>query len=200
MTTIDLDFTWFRHLQGYRFNSGRIVPKGEDIQSYRPLQDFPTLYKIFVDQCKTEKGVLDFISKFGPLSVSPGNLITQKVLGLRAFMSTRGDLVRDVIDQANLMRRQLDGRMVPQFPLANLEAVLVPDTGTIKLKLAPSRLIDALWLQMAQSVSSGRGVQTCDFCGIPFEVGPGSGRRLDAKFCNDQHRIAFNSRARSIKP
>jgi len=30
-----------------------------------------------------------------------------------------------------------------------------------------------------------------------FEAGRGTGRRLDAKFCSDEHRIAFNSLKRS---
>jgi hypothetical protein len=195
---IDLDFTWYRHTEGYRLKDSRVVPKGESIQSYRPLQDFPTLYKVFVDQCKTERGVREFIDKFGPLSVSPANLITQKVLAMPGLISTRGDLVTEVIEQAKLMNRQLKGHMIPQLPLTNLGAVLVPDTGAIKLKLSPSRLIDALWLQMAQAISGGQSVKECRQCGIPFKVGPGSGRRFDAKFCCDEHRIAFNSRARSL--
>jgi hypothetical protein len=200
MPTIDIEFSWYRHIAGYRLKDGRVVAKGDEVQGYRPLDDFSTLYKMFADQCRSEKGVIEFINKFGPLSTDPGELIQKKVLGLRGIFGTRGDRVRDVIDNAKLMNRQLAGAMIPQLPLTNIEAVLVPDVGTVRLKLSPSRLIDAIWLQMAQSISSGRDARSCKLCGIPFEVGPGSGRRLDAVFCCDEHRITFNSRARSIKP
>jgi hypothetical protein len=89
---------------------------------------------------------------------------------------------------------------IPQIPLTSLEAFLVSSGGSaIRLKLSPSRLIDALWLQMAQSITSGRDLKECLHCGELFEVGPGSGRRLDAKFCKDEHRIAFYNRRRSKK-
>jgi hypothetical protein len=199
MTAIRIDFQWFRDLKGYRVSRGLIVARGGELQSYRPLEDFPTLFRIFADQCRSEKGVRDFVHKFGLLATNPGDLITIRVLGLPGVISTRGDLVSDVIQQAKWMDKLLgDHRSgVPQIPLTSLDASLVSGGGSaIRLKLSPSRLIDALWLQMAQSISSGRVLQQCLHCGEAFEVGPGSGRRLDAKFCNDEHRVEFNNRRR----
>jgi hypothetical protein len=115
-------------------------------------------------------------------------------------MTAVGDLLDEVTEQANLMKKQLSARRVPQIPVTAIEAVLISDAGTVRLKLRPARLIDAIWLQMAQSVSSGRAARECQRCGNWFEVGPGTGRRLDAKFCCDEHRIEFHSRARSKKP
>jgi len=196
---LDIDFPWYRHKQGYRIKNGRVVGKGNELESYRPLDDYSTLYKVFADECRSEKGVLEFIKKFGPLLTSPGALIDTHLLGLPAFMSAMGDLVSEVIAQANLMKKQLSRRTVPQIPLTSIEAVLIPHGSTVRLKLQPSRLIDAIWLQMAQANSSGRAVRACQRCGTWFEVGPGSRppRRLDALFCSDQHRIEFNSLARS---
>ena len=39
----------------------------------------------------------------------------------------------------------------------------------------------------------------CLFCETVFKVGPGSGRRSDAVFCCDQHRIRYNSAKRTPK-
>jgi hypothetical protein len=200
MTTINLDFTWFFDTQGYRLKNGRLVRKGGELKSYRPLEAFPTLFKIFIDKCRTEKGVIFFVSKFGPLITSPGGLITTRVLGLPGFMAAGGDSIREVIQQAKWMAKLLSDHKsdIPQIPLTSLEAFLVSGGGSaIRLKLSPSRLIDAIWLQMAQSITSGRDLRECLHCGELFEVGPGSGRRLDAKFCKDEHRIAFNNRRRS---
>lgn len=201
MQAFDIDFTWHRHKQGYRLKGGRVVAKGDELEWYRPLDDYSTLYKLFADECRSEKGALEFIKKYGPLLTSPGALIETRALGLPTLMSTIGDLVSEVIAQAQSMKKQLTGRTVPQIPLTSIEAVLIPDGSTVRLKLRPSRLIDAIWLQMAQSVSSGRAVRACQRCGTWFEVGPGSRppRRLDALFCSDQHRIEFNSLARSKK-
>jgi hypothetical protein len=198
---IRIDFTWHRHTKGYRIKDGRVVANSNDYETYRPLDEYSTLYKIFADQCRTQKGVLGFTEKFGPLSTHPGTLLTIRALGLAGARGTVGDLVRDVIEQADLMNKYLSGysRGIPQIPLTNIEAVLVPDDQTVRIKLSPSRLIDAIWLQMAQASTSGRGIAECLHCGNWFEVGPGTGRRADAKFCSDQHRIEFHSQARSQK-
>jgi hypothetical protein len=199
MTAIHIDFTWYFDKKGYRPKDGRLVRRGGELQAYRPLGDFPTLFRIFIKKCRSESGVVDFVNKFGPLNASPGDLINTRVLGLPGFMAARGDSIREVIQQAKLMAKlERDHKSdIPQIPLTSLEAFLVTDSGEIRLKLSPSRLIDAIWLQMAQSITSGRDVRECLHCGGLFEVGPGSDRRLDAKFCKDQHRIAFNNRRRS---
>jgi len=42
-----------------------------------------------------------------------------------------------------------------------------------------------------------RNKRACAHCGAMFEAGRGAGRRADAKFCSDEHRVAFNSLKRS---
>ena len=197
MTSIHIDFTWCFDTKGYRPKGGRLVRNGGDLQAYRPLELYPTLFKIF-SECRSEKNVVDFVSKFGPLITSRPDLIMTRALGLPAVMAARGDSIREVIQQAKWMAKLLSNHKAdtPQIPLTSLEAFLVTGRGEIRLKLSPSRLIDGLWLQAAQSITSGRDLQECLHCGELFEVGPGSGRRLDAKFCKDEHRIAFNNRRR----
>ena len=48
----------------------RVVGKGGPLRPYRPLDKFPDLFKIFVKIPRTPEGVLEFISKFGPLTLS----------------------------------------------------------------------------------------------------------------------------------
>lgn len=52
-----------------------------------------------------------------------------------------------------------------------------------------------------KNISMGRltKVCTCLHCGSYFQAGPGTDRRLDAKFCSDQHRKDFNSLKRTPK-
>ena len=37
----------------------------------------------------------------------------------------------------------------------------------------------------------------CRYCETVFLVGPGTGRRMDALFCCDEHRVRYNSLKRS---
>jgi hypothetical protein len=58
-------------------------------------------------------------------------------------------------------------------------------------------LYSALWAQLIQEITGAAQRRKCDECGCWFRVGPGTGRRPDARFCCDKHRTAFHNRARS---
>jgi hypothetical protein len=214
MTAPKIDFTWYRDAKGYRLiperprparrpqqttmdwllstkssdiQPARVVGKGGPLRSDRPLDKFPELFKIFVEIPRTPEGVLEFINKFGPLT-----------------RSVEGDSVPAVLDVADMMQKRLHG-LNPRLggsadiPLTNLQAWLANDraTGGIMLKMAPATLRDALWLQLAQNLSSGVKVRQCRHCNKWFRAGPGTDRRADAEFCKDEHRKRYNSLERS---
>ncbi|CAN7311591.1 hypothetical protein LJR220_001643 [Bradyrhizobium sp. LjRoot220] len=68
-----------------------------------------------------------------------------------------------------------------------------------RMVLTANSLMDGLWLQLGQKVAGQALFRTCELlsCRQVFEVGSSSGRRLDARFCSDAHRIEFNSRKRT---
>src|SRR5262249_35479431 len=84
-------------------------------------------------------------------------------------------------------------------PFVDLEVSLDFDASDAspQLRFLPSSLLDALWLQVVQELAGGATVRQCRHCGRWFETGAGTGRRLDATFCSDQHRIDYNSLRRS---
>jgi len=45
--------------------------------------------------------------------------------------------------------------------------------------------------------ASRAAIKQCLHCGVRFEAGRGAGRRADAKFCSEEHKIAYHSLARS---
>jgi hypothetical protein len=83
------------------------------------------------------------------------------------------------------------------------EIGLIDDSNRgLCLTLTASSLLNAMWLQLATKISGGAKFHSCELatCGMPFEVGSVFGRRADARFCSDPHRIEFNSRKRSKSP
>jgi hypothetical protein len=177
----------------------RVVRLGGTLLPYRPLADFgDVLFREFANASRDPHGVLGFIERFGPLTPD----------GLDA---ARGEEVPRLIQHAEAMHDWLDAcrndnraalpRMVgPEgINLSSIRAVLTVDpiTQAPRIRLTVNSLLAGLWLQLGQALSKGATIQQCRHCGKMFETGPGTSRRLDAKFCSDDHRIAFNSLNRS---
>jgi hypothetical protein len=174
-----------------------IVYDGGELRPYHPLAEFRTLFSVFANKARNADGVLEFIGLFGPLTDGSHK---------------RGEDVAGCIEHANAMWRWIEaerrvGGQLPQLigqgiSFGKVKTVLTVDplTKAPRVRLTAESLRSALWLQLAQALSKGLPLQQCEYCGTLFETGPGSGRRLNAKFCSDQHRIAFNSRKRTVNP
>jgi hypothetical protein len=213
------DFEWRRDSKGYRletkddwapfhwkaFGGGVSRPvrgetdlavrrKGGQLRPYRPLAEVDTLYLIFAT-LRNSEDVLNFVERFGSLT--------------RYGETPRGaDIVRVVLAHAALFRDWLgavsENRVAKRVNQrlneinADLNASLVVDAkGMVRLQVTPSDLLDGLWLQLALKLSGQTTIRACLHCGQWFEAGIRSGRRVDAKFCSDEHRIAFNSLKRT---
>jgi hypothetical protein len=174
-----------------------VYREGGKLSPYRPLDHFGSLYAEFA-KVRIADDVLYFVERYGPL--------TNDGLDIN-----KGELVEGVLAHADAMRdlfvflsgdRARRAKLIADLqmsPFAELEVSLELDAASedLKLRLCPTSLLDAIWLQAAQEVSSGAAVRQCRHCGDWFETGPRTSRRADAKFCSDEHRIAFNSLKRS---
>jgi hypothetical protein len=206
---MQIDFEGSVDGKGYRLEQGRIIGNGGAKRRYR-LRDFPTLYLIFAQTKQTPEGLLSFVNRFGRLMKDDG---------------VEGDNVKAVLSDISLVSLILEslrphkGKFpkfrggpveyeVPQFGIkvsggipikGKLTAWLAPNpaTGVWQLRLAPLTLLDAIWLQLGQAITSNATLRACDHCGKWFEAGQAAGRRADAKFCSDECRISFNSLKRS---
>jgi hypothetical protein len=196
MPDLVIDFTWYRDPKGYELvpaklpklrpgqsildapsngiEPARIVRNGDQLQSYRPLE-MPNLVGEFIKMATSEAGVLEFVRMYGPLTHS----------GHRG----KGEVVPEIIDQAKYMARY------GSKGLNQLKAWIVADQDGLRLKVRPTCLLDALWLQLAQTNTQSK---VCPFCHEPFLVSVGVGRK--SKFCRDEHRIKYNSLRRSRRP
>ncbi|CCE06442.1 hypothetical protein BRAS3843_1730011 [Bradyrhizobium sp. STM 3843] len=105
-------------------------------------------------------------------------------------------------DRAQTMRDSIDGlRRAKQHgalpdtgaTITEASVQLMPDG---RLAIRPRVLWDAMRLQLAQSITSGRDIGECKNCGEWFEIG-GRGdhvRRVGSEFCSDTCRSKFNYR------
>jgi hypothetical protein len=200
-----IDFTSWKDPSGYRLAKARpddplrVVRNGrlnDGLVVCRPLGETHELFRIFARTATTEEGVLAFVQSYGPLT---------------HYGNNPGDIVEYVLFHARAMRDLLDSifskcRPPPRLPGksdtapgSTLYAAVVWDDvkKSLRWELRPSTLLDGLWLQFGQAVTRGAHIRTCAHCGEWFETGAGTGRRLDAKFCSDQHRTAYNSLKRS---
>ena len=204
MAQIVIEFDWVRDPKGYRLVESElpkmicVVRNGkghtpEDFEHYQPLSSTDWLFKIFVNTATTPAGVLDFVQRFGPLT-------------WEGWDARKGDPVNGAIYHADRMRQLLrpssgDQRRPDLTPgsICSLNAAVIwdPKTKAAKWELRPNTLLDALWLQLGQALTGSAKFRQCEHCGDWFDAGRGTGRRLDAKFCSDEHRITFNSLKRS---
>jgi hypothetical protein len=223
MAQVLIDFVWWKDGLGYRLVPDRMQRRPEEelvdhplgirivsdrkpqrlmglggpLIEYRPLDHFEHLFQIFANTIRSPKDVLGFAQKFGPFTVDGlyeevGEPVYDTIVhaeGMREFLEFAGGDKR-------ILARGIDAQVAP---LGQIDATLALDPLTTrpKLRLSPSSLRDALWLQFGQALSADASLRQCQHCGAWFEAGVGTIRRRDAKFCSNQHRIAFNSLKRS---
>jgi hypothetical protein len=207
MARVVIEFDWVRDPKGYRLAEvGRpkmlcVVRNGaghgpKDLLPSRPLERTNQLFKIFANAATPER-VLDFVQNFGPLTWDGRD----PKKGEPVHYATRdADHMQQVLRYWESNHTKSSMPFVPQTGrIVSLDARLVGDpvTKSPKWELRPQTLLDALWMQLGEALTAGALMRRCEHCGDWFELGHGSGRRQDAKFCSDEHRIAFNSLKRS---
>jgi hypothetical protein len=161
----------------------------------KPLAKTRDLFLIFARTANTAEGLLSFIQTYGPLTY----------LG-----NSQGELIDDLIIHAGGMRGLIDSisshAKRPALegdydvaPGSTFNAVVVWDliAKNYRWELRPSTLLDGLYLQLGEAITRGAQIGKCAHCGDWFEAGQGTGRRAGAKFCSDDHKIAYHSLRRS---
>jgi hypothetical protein len=193
-----IQFNNFRDPQGYFLSESnrRVVRNGSRNDNFivsEPLKNKVLCYE-FANTVATAESVLKFVLTHGPLTVQ-GNDQGDPVDEL-IWHAAR---MRDVLKQMSARRRRLGPAKPIGLPLIPFFATINWDraTNNPRWALRPSVLIDGLWLQVGQAVTRGARIRECAHCDEWFEVGQGTGRRLDATFCSDEHRVHCNSLKRS---
>jgi len=103
------------------------------------------------------------------------------------------------------LRRAFEEKVIPKpgFLITELDVILVPGKpdGRLALSLRPKVLVDAMRVQLAQSIAGGNEISVCEVCGSWFEKGGrgGDAKRSIARFCSDKCRNQFHNERRASK-
>jgi len=185
----------------------RIVRNGGSLVRYRADQsaDRVRIFEDFV-KIKNAAGVLEFYGRWGPLDRigneqdggEPVWYLARLISRMKQFIDAWAD--PDKATQTRFIERILgaDG-----FGICDLEYVLVfdPQTRTPRRRLRIPNLFAALWMGMIDILMSDDTVlRRCGHCNELFAAGGESGRRLDAKFCSDQHRVLYHRQKNAPPP
>jgi hypothetical protein len=196
-----IEFTNWRDPKGYRLLEAkppelrRVVRNGNGDTKWlpsSPLAKTRDLFLIFARTANTPAGVLKFVQQYGPLT---------------HYGNGQGDIIDYVISHATDMRELIDSishhqQSVLGGPVASgstfyAAVVWDPITAMHRWELRPSTLLDGLWLQFGEAITRGAEIGVCVHCGDWFEAGRGAERRAGAKFCSEDHKIAYHSLKRS---
>lgn len=214
---IPVTLNWRRDASGYRLaDMGRygqtIVRNGGEWIETTPLVKNEMLYAEFAG-VRTPEHLLAFANRYGYLTDA-------NVMGGGSFYPTdtgdfisrddgySGEKVEDLLEAAHLVRQVMKAensgkKSIPRKDALALTNLLeTEDVGNFRLAADGKRgfrfvfeatsLLNAIWIQLAKKAAGGVKFGTCRYCGIWFEMGPGTGKRADSDFCKTSHRVAFN--------
>jgi hypothetical protein len=184
-------------LSGSPAKPQRVVGLSGRCLKIRPLEGpgGGSLFATFTNAAASPAGVLDFINRHGPLTTTAVQTGAEPVPGV----IEHAQAMRGFIEAAGGRVRMADILGAEEMPLSGMNAAVVRDkyTKVPRLRFSPRNLLDALWMQLAYTLSSGVCARECRQCGVIFTAGPGTSRRGDAEFCSPEHQISFNSLKRS---
>jgi hypothetical protein len=217
--TVSIDFTWHKDASGYRLvkkgslpgnkpTIDTIMPNGGERILIRPME-MADIYRNFAHVYSAE-GLLKFVEDYGLLGPYEG----KKHKGTRVYRDPNakwhdydGMPVGIYLKEAELFREAMRQKAKgPEQLAAFLKTISAPPTNNLgflqlipdevsgaRFQIMPITLMQALWCQLSQVLTSNIKLSTCLRCGQLFEAGLRTGRRADAKFCSDEHRTLYHS-------
>lgn len=171
-----------------------LTPIGTSFFVYRPLEDYPAMYREFADVELSPDGVRSFANKYG----SPeGDRIGYQGNHLE-FIFIQIQKMRAAVEQCE--RGDMDA-LITSWPIADAQLVFdrIPGRDTPNLYVQPKTLKDAMWFQFAQMVSGHMKIRKCAQCPAWFAFGTGTGRRKSAVYCSDRCRKAAHEKRRRTR-
>jgi hypothetical protein len=154
-------------------------------------------FRIFASIAGTPEGALGFVRRYGPVTMAYHPTIGDRVEAVRRSARDMRRLLDAMSKEAQMSEELQDALLSGSLSAIDLAFVWDPSRRAPTWSFRPTSLCSALWLQFGQAMMRGVQLRVCLHCGDWFETGVGTGRRADAKFCSDKHRVALNSLKRS---
>lgn len=219
---LEVDLLWHKDAKGYVLEDHGgyglwIGRRGGELVPISPLRG-GLAFKAF-SSVSDQDDLVEFMNCYGFLldrnSLGPRFAQADKSRNFSAIKGApepNGESVRGHLESAGFFRAILGAK--PRRPLPpgagawmeNLGTdgigevqMLFGKDGALRPVLKATSLMSGLFWQLINSKRAGAQYRSCQYCGIIFEVGVATGRRADAKFCSDEHKIVFNSRKRSAR-
>jgi hypothetical protein len=199
MSAININLEWSRAYAkqagkpAYEIRKGKIRQIGRGKQQYAPFT-IAGLYLEFSQLDGSEESCVGFAEKWGlltELAYSTGDLPSEDLSFWRAEIKK----MRVYIQMLPKVVRVANSRGT-FAKVGTVDVLLVPGTGPNArpiVVMEPGNLLQAMNLQLTQSVAGGAALGTCQQCGRWFEA-----RRKDAKFCTDRCKHDFHNSKRRI--
>jgi hypothetical protein len=192
----------FTNSEGRTWKFGRRITRTSDGGAdYCPLKDYPNLYRAFAN-VKSEQALLEFVRLYGPLtdeglglSSADPHFTTQIVMfdGKKALETVYvpGDQIDRCLKEAawcaHILRYHAKKSAQLQALIEELEImsslckmdIEADPVDGVRMTLRPTCLLDAIKLQLLESISNGVNTFECLACGSWFS------KKSGAKFCSD---------------
>jgi hypothetical protein len=183
---------------------GRIIRAGGRLISYRPVEMLDQIFNAYINTEPTPGGLLGFINRFGPLTRAGldkdlGESVEFAINSLKCMIALiRAFSETDKATQKRALAELLGPDGLVLQPV-KMRIVFDEQAQTLRPEHIVEDLASALWLRQLEIQASDIVMRKCGHCGAWFTAGMGTGRHLNARFCTDEHRIAFNSLKRTPK-
>jgi hypothetical protein len=212
MTTIDIDFKWTRaclttrsahSVDTYVIDTAPVDGKTAQVirqaagvgrETFEPLTVPTRLYLAFAELDGSPEACVAFARAWGLLRTPAAKDAAESLDIWRREIRQ----MKSQINMVSMVRTENSRRV--RMRMTSLDVALVSGEPNTKpaLVLQPRTLVDAMYLQLAQSHASGAALHTCEQCKKWFEVG-GVGKRSVAKFCTEECRNRFHYERRAEK-
>ena len=165
-----------------------IRPKGGPPRYYRPLDDYPGLWRPFAETCSSVEGVLTFVREFG--------LLTDRgTEGPDEILST-AERIRDIVTLLDDSDRAGAAGLLNRYPPRISEPLYWNDrSARFETRLVPFTLRHALLHQAAETIAGNYQWRRCGNEGCPpwFRLGQGA-HTIRREYYSNRCRVAHARR------
>jgi hypothetical protein len=167
----------------------------EDFESYEPSS---ALFLDFANMPLTAEGALEFASEHGRLGGTVETSVGQRSAEHLDDWFHHSRRIRELWETCTLaasggekaekLYASIADQITPEIQLAKPAMVCEPDSPRPRVRIVPSSLLTAMYLQLAAAVDENKQFQKCRHCGGHFELSPGV-NRADKIFCSESCRV-----------